>query len=152
PEEVLLFKFRKEPWSVYFKWIGEEGKNREVVYVKGRHGNQIHTLTAAGDIPALPLAGKHWKLAPDSALVRSASRHAITEAGVGSRSERFGALVDADEPGDRRGGTLRYLGVLKRTETEQPLEAVRQTIPPGAEPDLPAGGQRLWYFDLTLHF
>src|SRR5262249_37770425 len=26
PEEVLLFKFRKQPWSLFFKWIGAEGK------------------------------------------------------------------------------------------------------------------------------
>src|SRR5262249_19521642 len=35
PEEMMLFKFRKQPFSIYFKWIGNEGKGREVVYVKG---------------------------------------------------------------------------------------------------------------------
>src|SRR5262249_8124468 len=35
PEAVMLFKFRKEPWSVYFKWLGKEGQGREVVYVRG---------------------------------------------------------------------------------------------------------------------
>src|SRR5439155_7354879 len=30
PEETLLFKFRKQPFSVYFKWIGPEGTGREV--------------------------------------------------------------------------------------------------------------------------
>jgi len=23
PEEIILFKFRQQPWSVYFKWLGE---------------------------------------------------------------------------------------------------------------------------------
>src|SRR5437899_386649 len=70
PEEVLLFKFRKEPWSVYFKWLGQEGAGREVIYVKGQHENKIHTLLAAGDMPLMP-AGRRIALAPDSLVVRS---------------------------------------------------------------------------------
>ena len=54
PEEVLLFKFRKDPWSVYFKWLGTEGKGREVVYVHGQYENKIHSILAAGDIPLMP--------------------------------------------------------------------------------------------------
>src|SRR5207302_10032911 len=80
PEEILLFKWRKEPWSVYFKWLGTEGKGREVVYVKGRYDNMLHTLTAAGDVPLLP-AGKRFKVSPDGILVKSKSRYPITEAG-----------------------------------------------------------------------
>jgi len=150
PEEVLLFKFRKEPWSVYFKWLSEEGKNREVIYVKGQHGNLIHTLTAAGDLPLLPFAGKHIKLAPDSFLVKAASPHPITEAGVGNLIEQFGAILDAAEHSVPPADTVEYLGVRKQADFEHPLDAVRQTIAPGAEPSLPKGGQRLWYFDLTL--
>jgi len=152
PEEVILFKFRKEPWSVYFKWLGEEGKNREVIYVKGRHGNQIHTLTAAGDIPLLPLAGKHIKVAPDSVLVKSASRHPITESGIGNLIERFGALLGAAELAAQPTETLQYLGVRRQADYDRPLDAVFQNIAPGDEPGLPDGGQRLWYFDLILRF
>src|SRR5262249_40077804 len=57
-EEVMLFKFRKEPWSVYFKWLGENGKGREVIFVKGQHGSQIHTLLAAGDHPLKPAGSR----------------------------------------------------------------------------------------------
>src|SRR5439155_4762609 len=74
PEEVLLFKFRKQPWSLYFKWLGQEGAGREVIYVKGQHENKIHTLLAAGDMPLMP-AGRRIALVPDSLMVRSASRH-----------------------------------------------------------------------------
>jgi Protein of unknown function (DUF1571) len=152
PEEVLLFKFRKEPWSVYFKWLDSAGKDREVVYVKGEHGNFIHLLTAAGDIPLLPVAGKYVKLAPNSALVRTASRHPITEAGVGFFIDRFGALAEEAERGDRQHGTLQYLGVMKRSEFSQPVEGVAQRIPPGSEAALPEGGARLWFFDVALRF
>jgi len=150
PEELLLFKWRKEPWSVYLKWLGTEGKGREVVYVKGRYDNALHTLTAAGDIPLLP-AGRRFKLSPDGMLVKSKSRYPITEAGLGGLIERFGRLVDALEKGDSREGTAKYLGQLKRPEFENKVEAVLQTIPPRSDPHLPRGGQRLWFFDPVLH-
>jgi hypothetical protein len=150
PEEVLLFKFRTEPWSVYFKWLGNEGKGREVVYVKGRYENALHTLTAAGDIPLLP-AGRRIKVAPDGVLVKSKSRYPITEAGLGGLIERFGRLVDAMEKGDTsREGTAKYLGLLKRPEYEKKVAAVLQSIPPKSDPHLPRGGQRLWFFDPEL--
>lgn len=150
PEEIMLMKFRKEPWSVYFKWLGNEGKGREVVYVKGRHGNQIHTLTAAGDIPLIP-AGRRIKVAPDGILVKSKSRHPITDAGLGSLIESFGRLVAATEQGNPREGTAKYLGQLKRPEFDQKVEAILQSIPAKSEPLLPRGGQRLWFFDPELH-
>jgi len=150
PEEVLLFKWRREPWSVYFKWLGTEGKGREVVYVKGRYDNLLHTLTAAGDVPLLP-AGKRFKVSPDGILVKSKSRYPITEAGIGTLVERFGKVVAAFERGDGHEGTVKYLGQLKRPEYENKVDAVLQTIPPKSDPHLPRGGQRLWFFDTTLH-
>ncbi len=146
PEEIILFKFRKQPWSVFLKWLSAEGKGREVVYVKGGYDNKIHTLLAAGDIPLMP-AGKRLALAVDNPLVRSSSRHAITEAGIGALLERLEAAVAAFERGDARGGSFRYLGTLKRPEFELPGQAVEQSIPPGCEATLSRGGRRLWFFD-----
>jgi hypothetical protein len=146
PEELMLFKFRKTPWSVYFKWLGIEGHNRECVYVKGRYGNMINTLLAEGDVPLMP-AGKRISLAPDSALVRARSRHSITDAGIGEMIDKFGQVLDALEQGDKRYGTMKYLGQLRRPEFEKPHLAVEQVIPPGAESALPQGGSRLWLFD-----
>jgi hypothetical protein len=150
PEEVLLFKFRKQPWSVYFKWLGKEGAGREVVYVKGRYEDKLHTLLAAGDMPLTP-AGKRIALPPDSILVRSSSRHTIHEAGVGFLIDAFGNCLAALERGDGRLGTLKYLGAVQRPEFDTAGEAVEQTIPAGAEPQLPRGGQRLWFFDPGHH-
>ncbi len=145
-QEVIRLRFRKQPWGVHFVWLDGEGKGREAVYVKGQHEGKLHTLLAAGDVP-LMAAGKRLALAPDSLLVRSASRHAITEAGVGCLVDRFTALVEAQEKGDRRPGTLTYLGPQKRAEFEGPLEGVEQTVPAGAEKELPRGGRRWWLFD-----
>jgi hypothetical protein len=149
PEELILFKFRREPFSVYLKWLGDEAKGREVVYVKGRHDNKIHTKVAAGDALLVP-AGTRISLAVDSALVKSSSRHPITQAGIEHSVEKFGLLVDALEK-KNPGVALRYLGSLKRPEFEHEVEGVMQIIPADAEPLLPRGGQRLWFFDSRHH-
>jgi len=146
PEEVMLFKFRKQPWSVYFKWLEKEGAGREVVFVKRQYESKIHTLLAAGDSPLMP-AGKQLALAPDSLLVRSASRHSITEAGIGNIIDGYGEALDALERGDRRLGNLTYLGRQKRPEYPTELEAVERLLPPGAESALPRGGRRVIFFD-----
>ncbi|HEV3204605.1 MAG TPA: DUF1571 domain-containing protein, partial [Gemmataceae bacterium] len=141
PEEVYLFKYRKQPLSVYFKWIGTEAQGREVIYVQGQHDNKIQTLLATGDNPLMP-AGSRMALAPDSILVRSQSRHSITEAGIGNIIDGFGKLLDATEKGDTAQGSVKYLGPIKRPEFESPLEAAEKTIPPGLEAHLPRGGRR----------
>lgn len=145
-EEVMLFKFRQEPWSVYFKWTGPHCQGREVVYVKGRHGGMIHTLLAKGDVPLMP-AGKVMSLLPDHRFVVASSRHSITEAGIGTMVEQFGRLLSKQETGDSRHGTLRYAGPVRRPELPQVLEAVEQTISAGSETPLPRGGKRHWFFD-----
>ena len=148
PEELILVKFRQEPWSVYFKWIGPEAKGREVVHVKGQYDNRIHSLVAAGDVLLMP-AGQRFSVAVDSAMVRSKSRYPITEAGLGTSIHRFGLLVATLEKGDKRQGTAKYLGLVKRTEFETPVEGVEQTVPPESDPLLPGGGRRWWFFDPT---
>lgn len=151
PEEVLLLKFRKEPWSVHFKWLGTEATGREVIYVKGRYEDKIHTLIAAGDIPLMP-AGKRVALAPDNPLVRASSRHPIIQAGVGALIDRFGDFVTLMEKGETKLGMLRALGPTKRPEFAAPCELVEQLIPEAAESQLPRGGRRLWGFDPVTRF
>jgi hypothetical protein len=150
PEELILFKFRKQPWSVYFKWLGAEGQGREVVYVKGQHGNMIHSLLAAGDMPFAP-AGKRMALSPDNIFVRGASRHSITEAGIGNIIEKFGLILESQERGDKRLGPVTYLGKQKRPEFETPLDVVEHDLPPGLETQLPGGGRRWTLFDSVSH-
>ena len=151
PEEVLLFKFRKEPWSVYFKWLGTEGKGREVVYVRGQYENKIHTLLTAGDIPLMP-AGRRFAVAPDNPFVLSSSRHPIEQAGVGTLIERFGKWLHDADTGGHSLVTLRYLGSIQRPEFGGPCEAVEQTLPPGVDQHLPRGGHRFWGFDPQTKF
>lgn len=149
PEEIMACKIRKAPFSVHFKWLGEEGKGREVVYVQGKYGNLIHSLTATGDVLFLP-GGKRFKVAPDSFLVKAKSRYPITEAGLGPLIDRFGRLVAAVEKGDRSEGAAKHLGELKRPEFENKVIGVQQTLPVKSDPNLPRGGERLWFFDAAL--
>jgi hypothetical protein len=146
PEELLQFKWRKQPWSVYFRWLGTVGKGREVLYVRGQHDDLIHTLLAAGDMPLVP-AGKQMALAVDNFFVRAASRHPITEAGIGNSIDRFGTVLAAMERGQTRQGTMRYLGQMRRPEFARPMDAVEHVIPAGAEAALPRGGRRWILFD-----
>jgi hypothetical protein len=150
PREVMLFKFRRQPFSVYFKWLGPEGQGREVVYVNGMNENKIHTLLANGDMPLRP-GGERFAVSPDSILVKGRSRHPITEAGIGSLVDHFGHLVEAADHGDSHYGVLGYLGPQSRPELPMALDAVQQTIPPGAESLLPHGGRRWWFFATDSH-
>jgi hypothetical protein len=149
PEEVILFKFRKEPWSVHLKWLGKEGQGREVVYVKGRYEGKLHTLLAAGDVFLMP-AGKRMALSPDNLLVRSACRHPITEAGIGASIDRIGSILAGVERGDPRMGRLTVLAGVKRPEFDQAVAAIEHDLPPGLDPSLPKGGRRTWFFDPEL--
>jgi Protein of unknown function (DUF1571) len=152
PEEVMLFKFRKEPWSVYFKWLGEEGKGREVVYVKKHYDDKIHTLLAKADVvPLFTPANGQMALAIDSPLVRSASRHSITEAGIGSCVEHLSRIIDGMDRGERKLGVLRDLGLQQRPEYSTPMPMIEHIIPPGLEAELPRGGKRQYGFDPSTH-
>jgi hypothetical protein len=150
PEELMLVKFRKEPYSIYFKWIGPEAKGREVVYVRGRYDDKINTLTAGGEFLLAP-AGMVVKADVDSPLVKARCRYPITEADLGSTIARFGKLVDKVERGDTSWGTLQYLGPVQRPEYETPLAQVVQSVPPRSDPHLAGGGERHWFFSPDNH-
>jgi Protein of unknown function (DUF1571) len=144
-EEVMLFKFRKQPWSVYFKWLSKEGLGREVVLVRGRHEGKLHTLLAAGDIPFMP-AGRRMALAPDNILVRSATRHPVTEAGIGACLDRLSIILTAMERGERKQGGLQLIGPIERAEFDRPVYGLEHALPAGLDPSLPRGGRRLYFF------
>ncbi|MHB1426572.1 MAG: DUF1571 domain-containing protein, partial [Gemmataceae bacterium] len=150
PEEIIAFAFRKQPLSIHFKWLGDIAKGREVVYVKDRFENKIHTKVAPGDSLLLP-PGARLSLSPDNPLVRAASRHPITDAGICHCVESLLALLDAQERGDLRQGTLTAIAPRTRPEYSKPLETMERIIPPGVEPELPRGGRRLMYFDPDWH-
>ena len=122
-----------------------------MVYVKGRNDNKLITRLGPNDGNLLMRPGSRIALAPDSTMVRNSSRHSITEAGIGFQIERFSAIVEANEKGDKRWGTLTYVGPQKRPEFAAPVETAEQVVPVGADKDLPRGGRRTWMFDPKTH-
>src|SRR5262249_17539051 len=122
PEQVILFKFRKQPWSIHLKWLSDEGKGREVVYAKGQHQGKLHTKLAAGDVLLMP-AGKRLSLSPDSPLVRSSTRHPLTEAGIAASVERLTAVQKAIAEGSKKQGELTVRAGVKRAEFAKAVTA-----------------------------
>jgi hypothetical protein len=153
PKEIILCKFRKQPFSVAFKWVGEAYKGREVLYVQGQHENKITThLVAPEDrLSAMFMHSDRVALAPDNSLVRQKSRYPIATSGLWAPVTLFARLLAAQEQGDKRLGSLTYLGLQDRPEYRKKMEAVEHVIPPGAESVLPGGGRRLWFFDPDNH-
>ncbi len=147
PEEIIAFQFRKQPWSVHFKWIGTEGHGREVIYVKGHYQDQLHTLLGDNDMGRMLFPKISLPL--DDPKIRAHSRHNITEAGLGSLIGRFSTLVATEA---KPGGGVKYLGMVQRPEYPGKVEGVEQIVGRDTDPLMPGGGRRLWYFDPGNHF
>jgi hypothetical protein len=145
PEEILQVKLRREPYSVYLKWLNPESKGREVVYVRGKYDNKMQVQLAPGDPFAFLMARS--SIAPDDPMARAKSRYPITETGFGPLIERYGKMVAGVEKGDPREGTVKYLGRQARPEFAAKVEGVHQILAAKSDPQLPTGGERWWYFD-----
>jgi hypothetical protein len=145
PEELILFKERKDPMGVHFKWIGEEAKGRELLYVRGRFGDKLHIITAAGDVPFTP-AGQRMTLGRDNILVKAANpNHDISEAGIDHYLRDLSSLYRAAQ-NPSTGVTVRYLGPTMRPEYLTGMEGVEIKIPSGRDPDVPRGGTRQVFY------
>jgi hypothetical protein len=145
PQEIIAFKFRKEPLSVRLKWLGAEGQGREVIYVQGQHDGKMHVMPTRQD--SFPLPPMRMAFLPDDPMVRSKSRHDIREAGFGESIRQLGNVVHivATNPAER--DRLRYLGLVTRPEYPNPMEAIEEIIPARAELLFPQGGKRVYFFD-----
>jgi hypothetical protein len=148
PEELIRVHFRREPFSVHLKWLGDEGKGRETIYVKGKFDNKMQVLLASGDAFPFP-AGFRWSIAVDDSKAKARSRYPITETGFGSLIERYGVIAANVEKGDMRDGPMKHLGLIKRPEFEAKVDAVHQIVPPNSDRLLSKGGQRWWFFDAS---
>ncbi len=144
PEEIILLKYCRAPLSIHCKWLGDEAKGREIIYVKGQNDGRVCVLTGKGDMLGF---GKRMAFPLESTLMRSKSRHPLTEAGIGTAAVRFASLVDSVEQGQASAGSIRYLGWQSRPEFPKPVEVVEQTIPSNVESLLPKGGIRYLFFD-----
>ena len=144
PQEIIHFKFRKEPYSVYLKWIGDEGKGREVVFVQG---GKMNVMPSKSD--AFPLPPMRMSFLPDDPMIRSKSRHDIREAGLSESIRKLGNSLDIIAKDPKQRGRLRLLGLVTRPEYATPMEAIEEIIPANSEQLLPEGGKRASFFDTS---
>jgi len=141
PEELMLMKERKEPFSIHLKWIGPTFNGREVLYVRGKYGDKLNCVTAAGDVPFTP-GGKRMALARDSMLVKAANpHHDITQAGMAHNIRDLCDIYSAAK-NPNSGVSARMLGPTQRPEAKEPMIGVEIKLPPGRDLDLPRGGSR----------
>ncbi len=143
PQEIIFFRFRKQPFSVRLKWIGEEAQGREVIYVAGQYGNKMHIMPSKQDSILPPM---RMSFTPDDTMVRSKTRHDIREAGLSEAIRGLGNSLDAAARNSAQRKRLRYLGRVNRPEYPN-MEAIEDTIPPRTEALLPQGGKRVYFFD-----
>ncbi len=78
PKHVMEMKSRTEPLSIYFKFRAPNC-GREAIYVKGLHGGRV----LAHDVGLGRWIAGTMKLDPNGSMAMGASRHPITEAGIG---------------------------------------------------------------------
>jgi hypothetical protein len=148
PEELLQYKVRREPYSVYIKWIGKEAQGRELIYVTGKYDGKVQILTGKGEGNLLPIpSGIRVARLPTDKDVTSKSRFDIRESGMHMSIEWFGRVVAIMERDPAQSNRMKYLGIVKRRERESGLEAVDEQIPSAWEPLLQKGGRRTTYFD-----
>ena len=78
PENVMELTYRKNPLSIYMRWIGPKDKvGQEVCYVQGKNQNKLRVLPKGGMSGLLG-----WtSFDIDSPTVKQNSRHIITETG-----------------------------------------------------------------------
>lgn len=143
PTDEILYRFRKEPLSVYMKTLSEAGQGREVMYVKGQFGEKMHVITGKGDNLIVGV-GYKTEVDPDSKMATAKSRYRVYEAGFGRTLAGLTKAVNSMEAGS---GAVKALGLVSRKEFEYTLEAIEVTLKPSDDPLLDKGGKRQLFFD-----
>jgi hypothetical protein len=82
PDEVIFFKFRTEPRSLYLRWTGDSYKGQEVLWKSGWNGDR--TRAHPGSFPDFTV-----NLGVDSWLATRYTRHQIPNAGFDFTIEMF---------------------------------------------------------------
>jgi len=121
PEKTRM-KFRRQPFSVYMKWIADPSKGQEVIYVEGKYKDEIQVHPSG----ILGLIFRRVGLDPTGKTARKHSRRPITMAGMLNMIRLVTRQCeDAHERGDL---TLTYEGV--RVEAGRPAYVLKRILPP----------------------
>lgn len=145
PMSVLHFKYRTEPKSVHFRWIGEHAHGREILWTEEKNDGKLQIRLAAGDMP-LARPGTRLSLSPESPLVRSQSPHHISEAGFNIYLDLLDRRLKEDQK-DPSKNLVKNLGLRRRKEYPYPLAGVEVVRFAGEEKCLSQDGRHHLYFD-----
>ncbi len=86
-EQVMELSFRKNPFSVYMKWLAPRDKiKQEVCYVQGKYQNSLRATSPIGWV----------SVDVNSSKVKENSNHVITETGFGNLIERCAKSWEAE--------------------------------------------------------
>ncbi len=77
PEQTIFMKARKQPFSIYMKWVGEVNRGQEALYVAGKNDGKLKVH------PGGILGIFNLNLDPEGGRAMNHNRHPITEAGIG---------------------------------------------------------------------
>lgn len=146
PGEEMTFRYRKEPHSVYMFVTSDNGKGRELLYVKGQNNGKMIIVTGKGDNV---LVGVGYKLSvdPEEPMATSKTRNRVANAGFGRTLGVLEKFFDDDANGKRPAGTIRVLGEVDRPEYAKPMLGLEIVLVAGDDPNLPKGGKRKYFFD-----
>jgi hypothetical protein len=140
PEETMLMKARREPFSVYFRWTApREAEKQEACYVAGRNGGKMRAR-GAGMLGAFGFVS----LDPNDARAREHSNNPITEAGVGRLVERLGREWAAAQARLVSAGDADFDGrPCRRVEVAETSAGARVVVHFDSETHLPTRAE--WY-------
>jgi|GEM_PF-2858788 len=99
PQDKFTLYKRREPLAVRMEWTEGKDVGREVIYSPAETKGMIQIRMPKGLIPRISMS-------PDSPLVRSKSRHPISEAGADSVVDRLMATLQQFQSGNPAAGQL----------------------------------------------
>ncbi len=106
PEHIAC-RFRREPFGVHMKWLDEDIKYGESVFVKGQANDKIRFVTRWWSPPLLPPPGIN-KVDVSTPVFWGEAKRPVTDFGLGRLMER--TLASLKEAGDQV--TVSYEGLL----------------------------------------
>ncbi len=99
PQDKFTLYKRRDPLAVRMEWTEGKDVGREVIFSPAETKGMIQIRMPKGLIPRISMA-------PDSPLVRSKSRHPISEAGADSVVDRLMATLQKFQSGNPEAGRL----------------------------------------------
>lgn len=105
PREQVILSVRREPFAVRLEWPDGPNKGREVLYSTTECQGMMVISLGVSLVPIPPM-----RLAPDSPMALSNSRHPITEAGLEWLLQNLKEQVEAARGGDPAVGVFTVEG------------------------------------------